>query len=80
MVLTSDALVATHAVGRWASPRRRRFLQEGWALSTVDRKTGTVRQQINLPEQPAVDQLCVNREGAILVGLRDGSVAAYGNR
>jgi outer membrane protein assembly factor BamB len=78
VVLAEDAVVVTHALGGWRSKRRRRFSLEGWALSIVDRQSGAVRQRIELPEQPVVDQLCVDRAGRVLVGLRDGSVAAYG--
>ncbi len=77
VVLTADAVVATHATGNW-DKRHRRFSIKGWGLSAIDRRTGKVRWQLPLPEQPIVAHLTVDRHGHILVGLRDGSVMAFG--
>ncbi len=72
MVLAADALLWCRG-----EPDQEGLLMERWFLEALDRKSGTVRWSVALPEQPIYDGITIDRDGRILVVMRDGSVALY---
>lgn len=74
--LAKDSLVLAHApVTRDANYRISSI--GSWQIGAVDRANGQKLWSVLLPEQPSFDSVSIDRNGRILVALRDGSIAAY---
>jgi outer membrane protein assembly factor BamB len=67
-VLAKNAVVAAFVGGPKASDK----------LVALKRTDGTASWSVDLPEQPAMNQLAIDRDGRVLVGLCDGSVICVG--
>ncbi len=48
-----------------------------WALKAFDRKEGSLLWEQPLPSEPLLNGLCIDRDGGIIVTLRNGDVARF---
>ena len=70
--LTANALVAVQSV-----PAKGKNSLPTWKLAAFDRKNGVPLWAVPLPCEPVFNGICVDRDGHILVVLRDGSMLCY---
>ncbi|MBI5723361.1 MAG: PQQ-binding-like beta-propeller repeat protein [Planctomycetes bacterium] len=49
-----------------------------WILAGLNRGTGALLWSLDLPCEPIFNGICIDREGQVLIALRNGSLAAYG--
>lgn len=70
--LTANAFLAVQS-----GPQGKNALPT-WKLVAFDRKNGALLWTVPLPCEPIFNGLCVDRDGQILVVLRDGGMLCYG--
>jgi outer membrane protein assembly factor BamB len=51
-----------------------------WFLRGMNKQDGATQWQVPLPRRPMRDGICIDRQGAVVVVLDDGSVVRYGLR
>jgi hypothetical protein len=49
-----------------------------WAISAMDRANGNELSALDLPAEPILSGICINRDRQVLIVLRDGSLVCYG--
>ncbi len=60
--------------------RRERLEFKKWSVIACERETGKIIWEHELPEEPMLNGLCIDRDGRVIVTLRDGSVTAVGSK
>jgi hypothetical protein len=50
-----------------------------WYVTALNRSNGTALWEFELPAEPRFGGLCIDRDGSVIVVLRDGRVVAYGD-
>jgi|GEM_PF-1912332 len=73
--LSKDAVILAAAK---TTGEKDKLVIEGWELVARKRADGAELWRVPLPGQPTHDSLAINRNGTVLVTLRDGSVVAVG--
>lgn len=74
LALADDAVVAVRQV----PGDKKAGTRMTWAVLACERATGAVRWELPLPGEPIFNGLCIDRDGRIVVSLRDGGIACYG--
>jgi hypothetical protein len=49
-----------------------------WTVALLDRRTGNILWEHDLPCEPMLNGLCTDRDGRAVVTLRDGGVVCIG--
>jgi len=76
LVMTSKAVIVANSVK--AAKAANKSLE--WQLSAVSLADGTPLWQTPLPSEPVTNTISMDRQGRILLALRDGSVVCYGEK
>jgi hypothetical protein len=81
VVLSADAVLAAHGMGREGAPRnahrKAAFTYKGWRLSAYSRTDGAELWHHDLPAEPLYNGIAVEADRTVLVTLRDGSVICF---
>ena len=51
-----------------------------WSVIACDRVDGSPLWEVTLPSEPTLNGLCIDRDGHIIVSLRDGGLVCIGNK
>ena len=76
LILTPQAVLLAEG----GKPIQGNGLQTAWQLSAVSLADGKPIWQTHLPSEPVTNAMSVDREGRILLGLRNGDVVCYGGK
>jgi hypothetical protein len=72
------ALTGNAVVYAWTSNYGWQTNVATWQLTAVDRQTGSTLWTQPLPIEPLWDGMCVDRNGNVIVALRDGRILCFG--
>ncbi len=73
LALAANAVIAVDEIPSPESPTR-------WVLSAYDLEDGSAVWQLDLPGPALRDGLLIDRDGRVVVALRDGGLVCYGER
>ena len=78
VALAKNAAVITRGIQ--ATDDRGRLVNEyeGWTVAALSREDGSIIWEHDLPGEPMLNGLCIDRTGRVIVSLREGGVVCVG--
>ena len=81
VALTKNAVLITYGVQKHDEKNKNRLIDDysAWKVAALDRGDGHPLWECDLPCEPVLCSLAIDRAGRVIVTLRDGGVACIGS-